>query len=312
MYFPLNYQQINLFDGTANPSMVKNRNNATFGYWERSLFQRACSVLKFTLPDEWTGSVEDFFYYCLFRFGFVAVSKNAEHGLFFQPATLNGFNFYYQPTNALITNPALPRSLDLEIGKDCELIKLTPDYAGIWDVISYYAEKLSVLDGAVNMSLINSKFAYFMAAKNKAAAEAIKKMYDKMSKGEPLIVYDTKLLNDPTDKTEPWQFLERTSLKNSYITTDLLMDFQTILNNFDNEIGIPTVPYQKKERMVTDEATSKQAEAVSRVTVWKKTLDASIDACKKLYPELNISVELRIEEEKGDVEDGEDNTAGPV
>ena len=31
---------------------------------------------------------------------------------------------------------------------------------------------------------------------------------------------------------------------------DKLRDIQTVLNSFDNEIGIPTVPYEKKERMV--------------------------------------------------------------
>ena len=304
-YSPLKYNEINIAAGTYNPSMVKSFNNATFAYWERSLFQRASSVLQFELPVEWNGNVKDFFYYCLFKYGFVAVSQNAEFGTFFQPATLGGQNFYYQPTFAQIANPLYDARL--EIGKDCEILKLTPDYQGIWDIISYYAEKLSVLDNAINMSLINNKYAFFMAARNKAAAEAIKKMFDKVNRGEPAVVFDQKLLNDPTDKDVPWQFLERGNLKSSYLTTDQLMDFQTLLNNFDAEVGIPSVPYQKKERMVTSEADSRIIDSTSRSTIWLETLNSSIDKINAHY-DLNISVKLRYEQEGESYVNNEDDT----
>lgn len=293
-YYPLNYEKLNIAAGTYNPSMIKSYNNKTFAFWERSLFQRAISVLGFNLPEEWQGNVKDFFVYCLFRFGFVAVSENAKLGKFFQPCTLSGYNFYYQPTKVIITNPLY--SDELEIGKDCELIKLTPDYIGIWDVISYYAEKLSVLDNAINMSLINNKFAFILGARNKAAGEALKKVLDKVNNGEPAVIYDMKLLNDPTDKAEPWQFLERKDLKASYLTTEQLADFQTILNNFDAEIGIPTVPYHKKERMVESEAESRIIDSTSRSRIWFETLTSSIAKVNAMY-NLDISVELRYKQE---------------
>lgn len=293
-YLPLNYNQINAGAGTYNPSMVKSYNNRTFGFWERSLFQRACSVLEFELPEEWSGSIRDFFYYCLFKYGFLTISQNDEYGYFFQPCTLKGVNFYYQPTSVLISNPAY--EAELEIGSECELLKLTPDYMGIWDIITYYAEKLSVLDNAINMSLINNKFAFLLGARNKTAAEALKKMLDKVNKGEPAVIYDMKLLNDPTDKDIPFQEWRRDDLKASYLTTDQLKDFQTILNNFDTEIGIPTIPYEKKERMVTTEAESRIIDSTSRSVVWFDTLESSIEAIKELYPDITLSVTRRYEE----------------
>lgn len=304
-YTPLNYNQINAKEGCYNPSMVKSINNKTFAFWERSLFQRACSVLEFELPTEWDGNIKDFFYYCLFKYGFVAISKNAEFGQYFQPCTLSGFDFYYQPTDVLISNPQL--NTKLSIGTECELLKLTPDYMGVWDIISYYAEKLSVLDNAINMSLINNKFAFFLGARNKTAGEALKKMIDKANKGEPTIIYDLKLLNDPTDKESPFQEWERKDLKSSYLTTDQLMDFQTLLNNFDTEIGIPVLPYQKKERMVTSEAESKIIDSTSRSIVWYDTLISSIDRVKALYPDITLSVSLRYDPDdyEGGAENGE-------
>lgn len=308
MYIPLNYNQINAAAGTYNPSMVKSYNNRTFAFWERSLFQRACSVLKFDLPDPWKGSVQDFFNYCLFKFGFVAISENDEFGQFFQPCSLSGYDFYYQPTEAIISNPKYDARL--KIGEECEILKLTPDYFGIWDIISYYAEKLSVLDNAINMSLINNKFAFLLGARNKAAGEALKKMLDKINKGEPAVIYDMKLLNDPTDKDVPFQEWRRDNLKDSYLTTDQLQDFQTILNNFDTEVGIPTIPYQKKERMVTSEAESKIIDSTSRSMVWYETLTSSIKNIKELYPDIKLDVELRYKEEDINerVEDNDNRT----
>ena len=305
MYIPLNYNQINAAAGTYNPSMVKSYNNRTFAFWERSLFQRACSVLEFELPEAWKGSVKDFFNYCLFKFGFVAISKSDEFGQFFQPCSLSGYDFYYQPTEAIISNPRYDARL--KIGEECEILKLTPDYFGVWDIISYYAEKLSVLDNAINMSLINNKFAFLLGARNKAAGEALKKMLDKVNKGEPAVIYDMKLLNDPTDKDVPFQEWRRDNLKDSYLTTDQLKDFQTILNNFDTEIGIPTIPYEKKERMVTSEAESRIIDSTSRSIVWYETLTSSIKAVKDLYPDITLDVELRYKEGENNESSEADN-----
>lgn len=301
MYTPLNYHQINVAAGSYTPSNDKNFNNKTFAFWERALFQRAQSVLDFEVPSEWDGKVKDFFLYCLFKYGFICISKNDEFGQFFQPCTLSGFDFYYQPTKAIIANPVLSEELDID--KNCALLKLTPDYMGAWDVIWYYAEKLSILDNAINMSLINNKFAFFLGARNKGAGQALKKMLDLVNQGEPAVVYDMKLLNDPTDKEMPFQQWQRDNLKNSYLTTDQLMDFQTLINNFDAEVGIPTIPYQKKERMVTDEATARTYDAKARSITWFNTLTSSIEEIKKLYPDIQLSVKLHYDETEGTPQD---------
>lgn len=297
MYFPMNYEKINNINSLYIPSNVKYLNTQVFNFWERSLFQRAISVIDIKVPEEWSGSVKDFLYYCLFRFGTVAVFNNPKMGLVFNPGTFKGYNFYYQPTSYLIANPALDRSLELEIGKDCAIIKIAPDYLGIWDIITYYAEKLSMLDSAINMSITNSKLAWILGARNKSIAQTIKKIFDKVSRGDPLVIYDAKMQDDPQTKKEPWQFLERTNIKNSYITTDQLQDFQTLLNNFDTEIGIPTIPYQKKERMVTSEADSRMIDSTSRSIVWKNTLDECFKIANDMFG-LDLSCELRFDPDK--------------
>lgn len=295
MYIPFNYETVNLIEGHITPSQVKLRKNAAFCYWERSLFQRLCSTLKIDLPVEWQGETRDFFYYCLFRLGYVAIFKHDKFGVTFQPCTLGGQGWYYQPTFVHISNPQYSATLDIH--KDCEVIKLTPDYMGAWDIINYYAEKLALLDNAINMSLINNKFAFLLGAKNKAAAQALKKMIDKINDGEPAVIFDKEIVANGSDK-EPFNFLERHNLKESYLTTDQLRDLQTIINSFDAEIGIPTVPYEKKERMVASEAKSKTFDATSRATVWLDTINSCLELVNNHY-DLNITAKLRFELEGG-------------
>ena len=299
-YTPLNFESLNAIAGHYAPSMAKAYNNATFAYWERSLFQRAVSRLKTTLPEEWEGSRRDFLLFCLLKLGYVFVSKNEKLGYWFQPGSLYGIDFYYQPTEFIIANP---RASELNIKNryqlhtEGEILKFMPDYRGIFDIIAYYAEKLSALDNAINMSIINSKFAFMIGAKNKAAAETMKKMLDKINKGEPAVFFDTLLKNDGTDNEEPWQFLEIQKLKDNYITDKQLIDFQTILNAFDAEIGINTVPYQKAERFVSAEAQSRSVDSQARLTVAIECIQSSIKEVKKLYPDIKLSFELRKDEE---------------
>lgn len=298
MYSPLNYESLNEYNSSYVPSTIKPYNNMAFSLWERSLFQRACSNIIFdNLPSQWSGNIKDFLYYCLFKIGYVSVFNRDENGLIFQPCTLNGYNIYYQPTNVLIANPALPSSLDLKIGEECELIKLTPDYMGIWDVISYYSEKLANIDNAINTAIINSKMAWMVGAKNKAAAAALQTIVDKINSGEAAVFYDKCLTNDVSDKSTPFQLLELPPIKENYILDSLLREFQTILNSFDSEIGIPTIPYEKAERLVTAEAESKTIDSAARSIVWLETLNSSLDNVNIHYG-LNIKARLRYTDNK--------------
>lgn len=298
MYVPFNYSNCNLINGTMTPSVVKNCNNATFAYWERALFQRASySIVMNDLP--WSGSVKDFLFWALFRSGYVAVFDTDQFGLSFQPCTLTGFDFYYQPVKAIVSNPVLQS--EFTIGEDCEILKLTPDYMGIWDIIYRYASKLAMIDSAIDMSIINNKFAFAIAAGSKSGAEAVKKMYDKINSGDPIVVYDkSALLTDEeirTGKDNSVRLFERSNLKQSYLTTDQLADQKTILRQFDEEIGIPSLPYEKKERLTQYESESNVTASQSRINVWIDTLNESAELINDMF-NLHMSFESRYKDVK--------------
>ena len=309
MYAPFNYDQINLMAAHYKPATVKPYNNITFNFWERALFQRALSVIDISLPEEWsTGGIDDFFYYVFFTMGYVAVFRTPEYGTTFQPCGLSGMDFYYRPTNAIISNPALSQSLDLKIGKDCAILKLTPDWMGIRDITQYYAEKLAYLDNAINMSLINNKYAFMLGAKNKGAGEALKKMLDLVNQGQPAVIFDRKIADNMGDGDKsPFQVWDQGNLKEKYLTTDQLNDFRTIMHNFDVEVGIPSLPAEKKERMITDEAAALTADATSRSKIWLKSINSSALEVNELFG-LNIKAKLTYEDalEEGGNEDETD------
>lgn len=99
-------------------------------------------------------------------------------------------------------------------------------------------------------------------------------------------------------------------MKENYITTMQLADFNTILHNFDKEIGIPTIPVEKKERMITDEANSTVIDAISRSEIWLKTLESSLVNVNSHFG-LNIKASRHYKEEVSENAE-QNNTVGDV
>lgn len=285
MYFPLNYESINIYTGWHTPNTMKQQNNAAFHYWFRTLYQRLTSTLDFTLPEYWN---IDLFYWLLFGVGFMPVFDDKKYGVIFQPGTLADFGLWYQPTRCNVQTPFVNRN-DMKIGKDCELIRLTPDYMGAFDIINKYAELLAELDGSIEQSIVNQRFAYMAMAKNKAAAETLKAGFDRINQGEPLAVLDKYYDPKDEEQEDPFTFVNLEVGRN-YITDKQFADMQSIISMFNTEIGIPSVKYEKKERLVTDEVAANNAETDARLDTWLEWLNNSIDKVNALFPGVNISV----------------------
>lgn len=286
--FPVYYPQLNMTVGTHIPSSYHTKNAIAFDFWCRAFYERLINGLKIKTP--WSGDVKDFFNYCLYGNGFVAIFKTEEYGLSFQPCTVSGYDFYYRPTNAIVTNPVFSKTF--KIGEDCEILKLTPDYLGTFDTIYYYAEKMAELDCALKISIANEKNPKIYGASSKAKAETLKKIMDKVNQGNAVQIYDNRLFKNSDGEDEPLTMFGESANK-EYMTDKILSDMFTIISRFDTEIGIPSVPYQKKERMVTDEANSTLIDSQSRILTWYETLTSSIETVKKLFPEFVMNVEMR-------------------
>ena len=285
---PASYETINLYNAGLRPSSIHTKNTGLYNYYYNRLFIKALSVLEWkNIPETWS---LEFFKQVLFGFGFLTVFKTDKYGVIPQNCTLSDTHtIFYQPKRVIVANPVLPSSLELEVGKDCELLRLQPDYKGITEIVSFYADMLAVASETAAVNLLNSRASFVFFAQNKAAAETYKKMYDTLASGDPFAVIDKNLLNE--DGSHNWEWMQQ-NVGQNYIVTDVLNDLKTIEDRYNTKIGIPNANTQKRERLITSEVEANDADTQCLVDVWLDTLNRDLEKINARYG-LNISVSYR-------------------
>lgn len=281
MNLPFYYDYKNARNSTINPSTVHVRDTGLQRYFARYLLQKTISVFKWDMPRTWS---KNYMLYTLYCWGYVAVINTDKFGVIPQQCTLGGFDVFYQPKFATVANPLLRGILNPVIGKQCELLRLQPDYGGVMDIVNFYADMLALSAETASTNLLNSKLAYVFASDGKAGAESFKKLYDQIASGEPAAYIDKNLYRD--DGTPTWNFFNQ-NLKETYIAGDILNDMRLWEMKFDNEIGIPTTNTTKKERLITDEANSAIEESRTKAQLW---LDELQESCRKINSMFGINL----------------------
>lgn len=285
---PTDYEGLNTYNSMRSVAgRVQNDFNTAF--YMRALYQRVLSGTTFKLPDSWLRG-KRYFKNVLFNLGFIGIVKTPEYGVIPQICTFSGYGIFLQPVRIIVNQPLV--TFDGEIGTDCELIHLCGDYQGIWDIVEHFALRLSVAITSLDCSLMNERISLLAAGKSKQASETLKYLYEKISAGEPFAVYDKAIKTDSLDdSSEPiWTYSQ--DVASQYISDKLLADIDTILMQFDKEIGIAAVG-EKKERMITDEVQLQNEDACARSSTWFENLSDSFTLANRLFPELNLSFTMK-------------------
>ena len=288
MYTPVDYSFENLYNSQYNPSQIHTQNTGLFLYYGNYLFKKILSVFSFEgLPETWA---ENYFKAILFGKGYIAVFNDPEYGVICQNCSLaDTISLFRQPTRVLIANQFFKKSFQLRVGKTCEVLKVQPDYHGVLDIVSFYADMLAVSAETVGVNLMNSKVSYVFFAQNRQMAETFKKMYDQLASGQPFTVVDRSLQSE--DGAKAWDMFEQ-NVGNNYVVTHVLNDMKTIEDQFNTKIGIPNANTQKRERLVTSEVESNDVDTSALVNVWLDTMQADLKKINRAYG-LNISVKYR-------------------
>lgn len=291
------YDFINRYNAYIEPSTIHTQENATAVFFKRYLLQKILSVYEFRgIPKTWS---TDYFLYNLFLSGFVAVIETDMFGVIPQGgfnASLFGYDVFFRPTNVNIANPLLRGNLTPEIGVQCEIIKMQPDYGSCWDIVTYYAGLLALATESLNTNLVNSKLAYVFACKDKVTAESFKKMYDAINQGNPAVFADRKLFDDDGDPL--WTTFQN-NLKQNYVAGDMLNDMLKIDARFCTEIGIPNVNLAKKSGVTDNEVEANNIDTKSKASLWLETIREGLDKVNAMFG-LELSVDFRF---KGDMND---------
>lgn len=289
---PIYYDYNNAITSYNRPGTVHVQNTALFQYFRRYLLQKAIAAFEWTMPENWA---KNYFLYVLYIWGYIAIVNTDRYGVIPQQCGLRGYNVMYQPTNAIISNPLLRGILDPQIGTDCVLIRLQPDYGGILDLLNYYAEEMALASEAISVNLLNSKLTYVFGASNKSTAESLKKLYDQISGGQPAVFLDKNLLDDNGKPTwVPWV----QNVRETHIATDLLYDMRKIECRFLTAIGIPNANTDKRERMNTEEVNSNNVETEVLAASWLEELQARCKDARDMFG-IELDVKWRYDPEGG-------------
>lgn len=287
---PVPYNYVNLTNSKIEPSTIHAKDNELTVFFSRYLLQKAMSVFTWQLPETWA---KDYFLYVLYCNGFISVVNTNKFGIICQACTLSGHDVFYRPTNAIICNPLLKGFTQPRIDKQCTIIKLQEDYGGIMDLVSYYASMMALVASTAGVNVLNSKLSWVFTAKNKAAAEAFKKLYDKIASGEPAVVQDESLLN--SDGSVAWEAFAQ-NVGQNFIAPQLLDTLNTLENKFSTVIGIPNANTDKRERLISDEVNANNTDTYSTVSMWLEQLQESCTKANNMFysGERKIWVDWRI------------------
>ena len=278
---PVDYEGLNGYNSMRSVA-GRVQNDVNTRYYMRSLFQRAISGTTFRLPKAWDQG-KRYFKNVLYAQGFIGIVKTDTYGIIPQICGFNGYGLFLQPTEIICNNALVQFSG--KIGEDCELIMLCGDYMGILDICEHYAVRLSTAIASLDVSLINERIPIIAAAKNKSAAETLKALYEKLGAGEPFIQYDKILKGEGLDGSDDPIWTLQQDVGSNYISDKILADIDTILRQFDREIGILAVG-DKKERLITDEVEAFNDDSTARAATWFENLTDSFNRTIRLFPEL--------------------------
>ena len=297
---PYFYDYQNTVDSSYQPANMHVLSNETGRFYQRYLLKKALSVFKWTLPEWWD---ENYFLYTLYCRGFVAIFDSGKFGVIPQGCGLQGYNVFYRPKRVIIANPLLT-TLEREIDVDCVLMQLQPDYMGILDLCSHYAEKMALASSAINQNLWSTRLATVFFAENDAEQQAVKKAYDRMTSGDPMVVV-RKNLRDENGNLK-YEIFNR-DVKNSYVISDLIADLRKIEAEFDTRIGIPNANTDKRERLITDEVNANNVETTILSDLWMDSIQTAIKKTKAMF-----NIEIKCERRYGDANLGSNVGVGSV
>lgn len=308
---PAEYDSTNLYVSGRNPNVVHSQNAGLTMYFQRYLLQKAISVFKFEgLPEDWS---ETYFLYSLFLGGYVAVLNTDKFGIICQGppnARVYGRDLYYQPNQVLIANPLLVTVQTPVIGEDTELIKLMPDWGGLYDIICYYADNMAVSSYTSAINVLNSQLSYVIGVDDKRAAEEFKKVHQAIASGEPAVVHGKKLYT-PEGRPRWTPFAQ--DLRSNFIAPEILEYMAKLDARFCTEVGIPNINIAKESGVSDGEIVANNVDTRSKSDLWLETLKDSIEKVNKMFG-LNISVKYRWEgvADNGDTFDAVNSRSIPV
>lgn len=186
-----------------------------------------------------------------------AIFTKVDGDLFVFYGGLGGMpNEYYQPTQAIVTNPYLKYSdvlnLDDYIKDDGNAVLSWNDsmHIGLFSLNNRYASLLAETDLTLKYQLINMRFNNILTADNDTTKESLIEMYQKVADGTGFGIVVTKKFMEETNVDK----IELRSSHNSVNLKDIIETKQYLMGSWLNELGLNANYNMKREAINESEA----------------------------------------------------------
>jgi hypothetical protein len=253
--------------------------NISSHYYRQYLLKKLFGRFEISgIPDGWDF---DYMLEALFMEGHFCIC-DTEAGILPLTCGLSGINVFNRPTTAVIANPVLG-SFERTIDVDCVVVKLQPNYEGVFPMINRYSTLLAMCDSSIAVNLMNTKTTFIFGATSKTQAETYKKLYDQITMGQPASFIRDGLSDE--------QFFVIPA-KQNFIADDVQLLKRKIINEFLTEIGINNSNLDKRERLTDDEVNANDQEVIANIQCWIDNITEGIAKVNQMFG-LNLRFTVR-------------------
>lgn len=182
--------------------------------------------------------------------GVAVILKGSDGNLYASRGGLGAkLNAYYEPTIAIVANPYIPGmdNSNLEIGKDCAIMRNDSFFQGLMPLMSKYAAMLAEGDISIRYALINSRLSKFLTARDDNTKESAEKVLKGIEDGKDLALFlaDDFLTDALKESNSP--------NRDTYVK-DLIECYQYQKASWFNELGIQSQFNMKREAINSEES----------------------------------------------------------
>lgn len=166
---------------------------------------------------------------------------------------LYGFDLYYNPTSATLANPSIRDYINLEIGRNCDIIynsSLKDNVLYIYSdgsmlsFIRRYARLLADVESTLDIHMINSRLTSYPVASTDNIVQNIKQFFKKVRAGKTAVITDDAIIQQFRSVD-----INRSNIHDG--VNDWLVARDKILEMFFRDIGVKF--YNPKKAQVSED-----------------------------------------------------------
>lgn len=229
--------------GTLDLYNFRDKEKAMQNYCLRML-NRSTQIFKYNgLPD----SIPDYMLERILQMGGFAAFAKYKDTLYAFSGGLGGEpDVYYRPTVFTVSNPALNFSKQLEIDKDCIIMKNDSSMMGLCDMFRRYATAMVENDISFDKASKNLRVAFLIAAPDDDTKDSADKFINDIETGESASIAENGFFEGVT--VQPMQHTANRTL------TELIEYHQYLRASWFNELGLNANYNMKRESLTTAES----------------------------------------------------------